>query len=465
MISNKNEYKWKISISGLTEKECSAFFKDYPIPNSIVYKKGALMESCVELVSCLSEAVLANIIANILCNHSDEIWKRIKVSIQYLGESYFNISRKNLDKLYRTRFLHDTKDKPYIDIYEYVTDEYNKEFGTSIALESSLQLFVLPNISSDGSRLTIDRKLTIYIVLYVFGTPSLFQKYRLIYALLESHLYNEVNSLLLSFKLEYEKYKAQIEDLINKNPEWIVHLINFILKHELSHLYFLDDIDFKEKMIFAIKQRLQDFHFLDKEMPISNIYDIEKCNIVNNNAILEEYAADTLAFSQLASIVNQETTHNELAIICAICMTSVIFLEYASRIERLYTVSHIEDKKKRILNNIHRELSNSIRQELRVLLMDQNINNLLNEHSISDKAYALFNILVGTVYEKFNENLNEQLHLSLEPYYQALVNSEISLDNKNKHRMEKDISIFNQEIIELLNVALQKKNSVLYFDL
>lgn len=202
MISNKNEYKWKISISGLTEKECSAFFKDYPIPNSIVYKKGALMESCVELVSCLSEAVLANIIANILCNHSDEIWKRIKVSIQYLGESYFNISRKNLDKLYRTRFLHDTKDKPYIDIYEYVKDEYNKEFGTSIALESSLQLFVLPNISSDGSRLTIDRKLTIYIVLYVFGTPSLFQKYRLIYALLESHLYNEVNSLLLSFKLE-----------------------------------------------------------------------------------------------------------------------------------------------------------------------------------------------------------------------------------------------------------------------
>ena len=77
----------------------------------------------------------------------------------------------------------------------------------------------------------------------------------------------------------------------------------------------------------------------------------------------------------------------------------------------------------------------------------------------------MLNYSVAELREKFNENLNEQLHLSLEPYYQALVNSEISLDNKNKHRMEKDISIFNQEIIELLNVALQKKNSVLYFDL
>lgn len=45
---SNNKDKWSISISGLSEEEYRVFFKDYPTPNSIVYKKGALMESCVE---------------------------------------------------------------------------------------------------------------------------------------------------------------------------------------------------------------------------------------------------------------------------------------------------------------------------------------------------------------------------------------------------------------------------------
>lgn len=45
---SNNKDKWSISISGLSEEEYRVFFKDYPTPNSIVYKKGALTESCVE---------------------------------------------------------------------------------------------------------------------------------------------------------------------------------------------------------------------------------------------------------------------------------------------------------------------------------------------------------------------------------------------------------------------------------
>lgn len=47
---SNNKDKWSISISGLSEEEYRVFFKDYPTPNSIVYKKGVLMESCVEFL-------------------------------------------------------------------------------------------------------------------------------------------------------------------------------------------------------------------------------------------------------------------------------------------------------------------------------------------------------------------------------------------------------------------------------
>lgn len=57
---SNNKDKWSISISGLSEEEYRVFFKDYPTPNSIVYKKGALMESCVEFVSNLAEEILAD---------------------------------------------------------------------------------------------------------------------------------------------------------------------------------------------------------------------------------------------------------------------------------------------------------------------------------------------------------------------------------------------------------------------
>lgn len=457
--------KWSISISGLSEEEYRVFFKDYPTPNSIVYKKGALMESCVELVSNLPEEILAGIIANILYNHYEGIWGRINISIQVLGESYFNISKKNLEILYQMILRNKAKNISFIDIYKYAKDKYNKEFGTSISLDDSQRLFTLPYISPDEEILAVDKKLTIYAVLYVFGTPSLFQQYRLFYALLESHLYKEANSVLNSFNNEYEQHKAQVEDLIKRNPEWIVHLINFVLNHELSHLYLHDNQKSKEEMISYYKQRVLDYHVENIEESIQNMYDIEKHRIAQDNVILEEYAADALAYSQLASFINQKTNDYGVAVICAICMTSVYFLEYASRIERLYSVLHVEYKNIRMIKNMRREWSGSVEQRMRVLLMDQKVLELLHEHPISDKAYELYNVLVETIVATFNENTNTQLYLSLEPYYQALINGEISLNDKNKDKLEKDISTFNQNIIELLNTALQEKGSVFRFAL
>lgn len=456
--------KWSISISGLSEEEHRIFFKDYPTPNSIVYKKGALMESCVELASNLPEEILAGIIANILYNHYEEIWDRIKISIQVLGESYFNISKKNLEILYQMILRNKAKNNSFIDIYKYTKDKYNKEFGTSISIDDSQRLFTLPYISPDEEILTIDKKLTIYAVLYVFGTPSLFQQYRLFYALLESHLYKEANSVLNSFSNEYEQHKAQVENLIKRNPEWIVHLINFVLNHELSHLYLHDHQEYKEEMISYYKQRVLDYHVENIEETIQNMYDIEKRRIAQDDSILEEYTADTLAYSQLASFINQKTNDYGVAVICAICMTSVYFLEYASRIERLYSVLHIEYKNIRMIKNMGREWAGSVEQRMRVLLMDQNVLELLHEHPISDKAYELYNVLVETIVATFNENTNTQLCLSLEPYYQALINGEISLNGK-KDKLEKDISTFNQNVIKLLNTALQEKDSMFRFAL
>ena len=151
--------KWSISISGLSEEEYRVFFKDYPTPNSIDYKKGALMESSVELVSNLPEEILAGIIANILYNHYEEIWDRIKISIQVLGESYFNISKKNLEILYQMILRNKAKNNSFIDVYEYAKDKYNKEFGTSISLDDSQRLFTLPYISPDEEILTVDKKI------------------------------------------------------------------------------------------------------------------------------------------------------------------------------------------------------------------------------------------------------------------------------------------------------------------
>lgn len=462
---SNNKDKWSISIAGLSEEEYRVFFKDYPTPNSIVYKKGALMESCVELVSNLPEEILAGIIANILYNHYEEIWDRIKISIQVLGESYFNISKKNLEILYQTILRNKANNNSFIDVYEHAKDKYNKEFGTSISLDDSQRLFTLPYISPDEEILTVDKKLTIYAVLYVFGTPSLFQQYRLFYALLESHLYKEANSVLNSFNNEYKQHKAQVEDLIKRNPEWIVHLINFVLNHELSHLYLHDNQESKEEMISYYKQRVLDYHVENIEESIQNMYDIEKRRIAQDDTILEEYTADALAYSQLASFINQKTNDYGVAVICAICMTSIYFLEYASRIERLYSVLHIEYKNIRMIKNMRREWSGSVEQRMRVLLMDQKVLELLHEHPISDKAYELYNVLVETIVATFNENTNTQLCLSLEPYYQALINGEISLNAKNKDKLVKYISKFNQNIIELLNTALQEKGSMFRFAL
>ena len=195
------------------------------------------------------------------------------------------------------------------------------------------------------------------------------------------------------------------------------------------------------------------------------MYDIEKRRIAQNDTILEEYTADALAYSQLASFINQKTNDYGVAVICAICMTSIYFLEYASRIERLYSVLHIEYKNIRMIKNMRREWSGSVEQRMRVLLMDQKVLELLHEHPISDKAYELYNVLVETIVATFNENTNTQLCLSLEPYYQALINGEISLNDKNKDKLVKYISKFNQNIIELLNTALQEKGSMFRFAL
>ena len=118
-----------------------------------------------------------------------------------------------------------------------------------------------------------------------------------------------------------------------------------------------------------------------------------------------------------------------------------------------------------MIKNMRREWSGSVEQRMRVLLMDQKVLELLHEHPISDKAYELYNVLVETIVATFNENTNTQLCLSLEPYYQALINGEISLNDKNKDKLGKYISKFNQNIIELLNTALQEKGSMFRFAL
>lgn len=74
-----------------------------------------------------------------------------------MGESYFNISKKNLEILYQTILRNKANNNSFIDVYEHAKDKYNKEFGTSISLDDSQRLFTLPYISPDEEILTVDK--------------------------------------------------------------------------------------------------------------------------------------------------------------------------------------------------------------------------------------------------------------------------------------------------------------------
>ena len=79
-----------------------------------------------------------------------------------------------------------------------------------------------------------------------------------------------------------------------------------------------------------------DYHVENIEESIQNMYDIEKRRIAQNDTILEEYTADALAYSQLASFINQKTNDYGVAVICAICMTSIYFFLTSSLIKYVF---------------------------------------------------------------------------------------------------------------------------------
>ena len=125
-------------------------------------------------------------------------------------------------------------------------DKYNVEFEATLSMKSLKNKFYMPHINTDDGYVYADEKTAVYIMLYFFGTPELFNLYRLVYALFEYQQFEKGLEVYDIFMTKYSQQQDNIEHLINTDPEWVISQFMFIMNHELAHHFFSQNLAHKE---------------------------------------------------------------------------------------------------------------------------------------------------------------------------------------------------------------------------
>ena len=348
-----------------------------------------------------------------------------------------------------------------MNICEYIVNKYNSEHKTSLSLKE-VSRFQLPRIEAENDVISISRCTPVQLILYSYGNPYLFHLYRLLYALLEHRYYDVCIELYPIFIKEFNVTKHSIDHCLSQNPEWIITHLSFITLHELAHYNMSYDMTYKQEQLAICKKQLKSKSFLrGNNYFVKLFYRINLHKITKQDEWLEEFAADRIAFNELLSIIFQKdynTTRN--AIICASCIGSAYFLEYAARIERLYLNPTNSNNFKRIYNNIQREFRHSIYGRTRILLLDNYIRNFWEVYPINDKQ-NLYRSLLLPVVENFNEKINVQLHTFVTPYHKVLrAGGNVDFSIEKKIDIEQKMYKFNNSLLETLNKSISKKGLI-----
>lgn len=332
------------------------------------------------------------------------------------------------------------------NIIKLLIDKYNQEFKETLSLQSMQEKFSLPSIKTKSKEIYADNRTAVYIILYFFGSPELFNLYRLMYALYECQQYDKGLEVYEKFLEKYSQQKDSIVNLINIDPEWVISQFMFIMYHELAHYTFASNEVYKELYYINCERNYK------KEACIIRIF-----NKRLSEELKEEISADAFAFNQFESFIEMcKSDSMSIAVTCASAMGCVYFLEYANRVNELLNPNVNGD----FFNRTKDFTKNVLNAQLRIKMIDILIRGVFEQYSLSKDAKKLYKELVLPRVKQYNEGVNTDLYKYIQPYHRILLEGgSLDSDQILGNRLREKLDSIENELIEILNTALRKHDS------
>lgn len=356
-------------------------------------------------------------------------------------------------------------------------DKYNAEYECNLAIQRRSESgFSLPYIHADS--IFIDKSVHIWLALYFFGNPKLFIYYRLMKGMLDFNNAEGASVLLELVKSEYQSSSESFHYLLSQNPEWVPAQVMVITIHELAHHLFRTDRNLYQRLVEEVKDFLQNRPFkMDKDyVPNADfkaigidlgeiqsyaeeIYDAVIKDDLEDEAFLEELAADSFVFNHFSQALIGCGVNQAIASSMALSGGCVFFLEYANRINKLFFTSICDNKKERVKQNLIATTIDSVNSRIRAIYQDFHINNLFSEVNIDEGSRILYSTLVGVPLHDFNESLDVEFMKSLQPFQDILSEGgQIEFDESKLRHVKQEVDVFENSLIRVILNELDKKS-------
>lgn len=357
-------------------------------------------------------------------------------------------------------------------------DKYNTEYKYSLQIQKfSDNGFSLPYISSEN--IYIDKSTHIWLAFYYFGNPNLFLYYRLLKGMLDFNNAGGALTLLNLIKEEYRSASDRFHYMLSQNPEWISAQVMIITLHELAHHRFKKDRQLYQLLIKDAKDFLKSrpFNISKDYMPNADfkaaginieeirefteeIYDAIIEDDLEDEAFLEELAADSFVFNHFSQSLSGCGVNQAIASSMALTGSCIFFLEYANRTNKLFFTPINENKKERVRQNLLATIVDSVNSRIRAIYQDSHINDFFITENLDDDSKMLYSTLVGTPLSDFNESLDVEFMKSLQPF-QDILNDGCLIDfdeNKLKY-IRQEVETFENIIIRSILHEIDRKST------
>lgn len=357
-------------------------------------------------------------------------------------------------------------------------DKYNAEYKYSLQIQRfSDNGFSLPYISSEN--IYIDKSTHVWLAFYYFGNPNLFLYYRLLKGMLDFNNADGALALLNLIKAEYRSASDRFHYMLSQNPEWIPAQVMIITLHELAHHRFKKDKQLYRLFVNNAKDFLQSrpFNISKDYMPNADfkaaginieetrefteeIYDAIIEDDLEDEAFLEELAADSFVFNHFSQSLSGCGVNQAIASSMALTGSCIFFLEYANRTNKLFFTPINENKKERVRQNLLATIVDSVNSRIRAIYQDSHINDFFITENLDDDSKMLYSTLVGTPLSDFNESLDVEFMKSLQPF-QDILNDGCLIDfdeNKLKY-IRQEVETFENIIIRSILHEIDRKST------
>lgn len=333
------------------------------------------------------------------------------------------------------------------NIVKLLIDKYNQELKDTLSLQSMQEELHFPYIDTENKEVYVNNRTAIYIILYFFGSPELFNLYRLIYALYECQQYDKGLEVYEMFQEKYSQQEDSIMNLIDIDSQWVISQFMFIMYHELAHYSFASNEVYKEQYYMNCENNYK------KHAGIIRIF-----NKRLSEKLKEEISADAFAFNQFEPFIEMyKSDPMYIAVTCASAMGCVYFLEYTNRVNQLFYPNVNRD----FFDRTKDFTQNVFNAQLRIKMIDVLIRDVFEQYSLSEDAKKIYRGLILPRVKQYNEGLNTDLYKYIQPYHRILSKGG-SLDDSDQilgNSLREKLDSIENELIEILNTALKKHDS------